>query len=118
MMPIRCGEIKKIIMFTITFLRQFRIGEYAIFDFSVAFLGLAILSPLLSWLCRKLFKLEIPKKNWVLLTLPIGIATHLITGPITPMTRNFLDPTGHYILKVVILCLVFFGLRNIKKIKT
>jgi len=104
-------------MLTITSLRQFRIGEYAIFDFTVAFIGLAILSPLLSWLCRKLFKLEIPKKNWIILTLPIGIVTHLITGPITPMTKNFLDPAGHYILKIFILALLFFGLRNIRKIK-
>ena len=104
-------------MFTITFLRQFRIGEYAIFDFTVAFLGLALLSPLLSWLFSKIFRLEIPKKNWVFLTLPIGIATHLIIGPITPMTRNFFDPHGHYALKVVILGLVVLGLRNIKRVK-
>jgi len=104
-------------MLTITLLRQFRIGEYALFDFVAAFLGIALLSPLLSWLCRKLFKLEIPKKNWMILTLPIGIATHLITGPITPMTKDFLDPAGHYFLKIFILALLFFGLRNIRKIK-
>jgi hypothetical protein len=103
-------------MLTISFLRQFRIGEYALFDFVVAFLGIALLSPFLSWLFRKFFKLEIPKKNWVFLTLPIGIMTHLITGPITPLTENFLDLGGHYVLKVVILTLLFFGLRNIKKV--
>jgi len=104
-------------MIPIDFLRQFRIGEYAIFDFSVAFLGLFLLSPLFSWLFLKLFNLEIPKKNWVFLTLPIGIVTHLITGPITPLTRNFLDPHGYYILKIFILVLLFLGLRNIRKIK-
>ena len=104
-------------MLSISFLRQFRIGDYAIFDLGVAFLGMALLAPLLSWLFRKLFKLEIPKKNWVILTLPIGIATHLITGPITPMTRNFIDPNGHYFLKIIILGLLYLGLRNIKKIK-
>jgi len=103
-------------MNTIHLLRQFRIGEYAIFDFAVAFLGLALLAPILSWLCRKIFKLEIPKKNWVFLALPIGIVTHLITGPITPMTRNFIDPTGHYFLKVIILGLSALGLLNIKRI--
>ncbi|MFZ2188060.1 MAG: hypothetical protein WAV73_00665 [Candidatus Moraniibacteriota bacterium] len=103
-------------MLTVTFLRQFRIGEYAIFDFTVAFLGLALLSPLLSWLCRKIFKLEVPKKNWVFLTLPIGILAHLIAGPITPMTRDFVDPGGHYVLKTIILGLLVLGLLNIKKI--
>jgi hypothetical protein len=104
-------------MLTVTFLRQFRIGEYAIFDFTVALLGLALLSPLLSWLCRKFFKLEVPKKNWVFLTLPIGIVTHLIIGPITPMTRDFIDLSGHYTLKVIILGLLVLGLMNTRKIK-
>ncbi|MFA5961881.1 MAG: hypothetical protein WC848_04325 [Parcubacteria group bacterium] len=103
-------------MFSISYLRHFRFGEYAIFDFGVAFLGLFLLSPLLSWLFRKLFNLEIPKKNWVFLTLPIGIVTHLITRPITPLTKNFLDPHSHYLLKITIFILLFLGLRNIKKV--
>jgi hypothetical protein len=104
-------------MLSISYLRHFRLGEYALCDFVAAFLGIAMLSPLLSWLFLKIFKLTIPKKNWLFLTLPIGIVTHLITGPVTPLTRNFLDPHGHYTLKVIILALLFFGLRNIKKIK-
>ena len=104
-------------MIPIDFLRQFRIGEYAIFDFVAAFLGIALLSPLLSWMFLGIFRLKIPKKNWLILTLPIGIVTHLIAGPITPLTRDFLDPHGHYLLKVFIVVLLFFGLQNIKKIK-
>jgi len=103
-------------MTTIEFLRQFRIGGYAIFDFVVAFLGIYLLSPLLSKIFLK-FKIIIPKSNWVFLTLPIGILAHLIVGNITPMTRNFIDINGHYILKILILILLFFGLRNIKIIK-
>ncbi len=104
-------------MVPIEFLRQFRIFEYAIFDFIAAFLGMYLLAPLLSKIFLKLFKLDIPKHNWLYLTLPIGITTHLLVGKITPMTKDFIDPSGHYIVKIFILILLFLGIRNIK-IKT
>lgn len=103
-------------MIPIEFLRQFRFGGYAIFDVAVSFLGIYLLSPLLSKVFLKL-KVNIPKENWLFLTLPIGILAHLLFGKITPMTRNFIDPHGYYILKLLILALLIFGLRGIKIIK-
>jgi len=103
-------------MIPIEFLRQFRFGGYAIFDFTAVFLGMYLLSPLLSKIFLKL-RIDIPKKNWLFLALPIGILAHLIVGNITPMTRNFFDVHGHYILKVLIICLLFFGLKRIKIVK-
>ncbi len=103
-------------MNTLEYLRQFRIGEYAIFDFAVSFLGIYLLSPLLSRLFLKL-RIKIPKQNWLFLTLPLSILTHLLIGTITPMTANFLDTGGHYILKIVIIGLCFFGIRGIKRVK-
>jgi hypothetical protein len=103
-------------MIPIEFLRQFRFGEYAIFDFVVAFIGIYLLAPLFSKLFKKI-RLDIPKKNWLFLTLPLGIFTHLLVGNITPMTRDFVDIGGHYILKIVIIILLFFGLKGIKVIK-
>ncbi len=103
-------------MIPIEFLRQFRFGEYAIFDFIAAFLGIYLLSPLLSKLFLK-FKINIPKQNWLFLTLPISILAHLLVRNITPMTRDFIDIRNHYILKILILALLFFGLRGIKIIK-
>jgi hypothetical protein len=49
--------------------------------------------------------------------LPIGIISHLLCGDMTPMTRNFFDPNGHYLLKIFILVLLFLGIRKIKIIK-
>jgi len=98
----------------ITYLRQFRITGYAVFDFAAAFLGIFLLSPVLSKLAGKA-GLEIPKINWLYLTLPIGTATHLLTGNITPLTKNFIELRGHYGLKAVMIGLVFLGLRNIKR---
>lgn len=103
-------------MIPVEFLRQFRIGEYAIFDLATAFVGVYLASFLLSWLFRKI-RVDIPRISWVLLTLPIGIATHLIIGRITPMTKNFLDIHGHYVLKIVLIGLLLLGLRGIKIIK-
>jgi hypothetical protein len=103
-------------MITIDFLRQFRILGFAIFDLSVAFLGILILSPILSWLFRKL-GVEIPKKSWIFWTLPIGIITHLLIGRKTPMTMQFIDPSGHYVLKVFIVALLILGIIGVKRRK-
>ncbi len=103
-------------MIPIEFFRQFRVGEYAVFDFVVAFLGIFILSPLLSKLFSKI-KLNIPRKSWVYLTLPIGIISHLLAGSITPLTRDFIDIHSHYILKIIIFGLIFFGTKDIRIIR-
>lgn len=103
-------------MITIDFLRQFRIAGFAIFDLSTAFLGILILSPILSWLFRKL-GVEIPKRSWIFWTLPIGIITHLIIGRKTPMTMQFIDPSGHYVLKIFILVLLILGMMGVKRRK-
>lgn len=104
-------------MITIEVLRQFRIGGYALFDITVAFLGMFVLSPLLSKLFFKL-NVEIPRKNWLFLTLPISILTHVLIGNMTLMTKNFLDIRSHYVLKLLILILLFFGLKGIKIVKS
>lgn len=103
-------------MISIEYLRSFRLGEYAIFDLASSFLGVLILSPFLIRLFR-LIHLEIPLSSWMLFTIPIGIFTHIITSNHTPMTKYFLDPSGHYILKIFIIALLIVGLRGISLIK-
>jgi len=103
-------------MIPIEFLRQFRFSGYAIFDFVAAFLGIYLLSPLLSKIFLK-FRIDIPKQNWLFLTLPISIFIHLLVGRITPMTRDFIDIHNHYILKVLILSLLILGIKGIKIVK-
>jgi hypothetical protein len=103
-------------MHIIDFLRQFRVGGLAIFDFAVAFLGIFLIAPFLSKIFRKL-GLEIPRCSWVFFTLPIGIIVHMLIGKITPMTKEFLDPSGHYFLKVIVVVLFILGLISIKRIR-
>ena len=100
----------------IEFLRQFRFGGFAIFDFTLAFLGIYLISPLLSKIFLKI-RIRVPKVNWLFLTLPIGVVFHLIFGAYTPMTKNVFDINGHYILKIIILLLLILGLRGIKIVK-
>jgi hypothetical protein len=103
-------------MIPIEFLRQFRVGGYAIFDFAAVFLGFYLLAPLLSKIFRKI-RLDISRRSWLFLALPIGILTHLAFGKMTPMTRDFIDLSGHYLLKIIILILLFFGIKNIRIVK-
>jgi len=103
-------------MISIEILRQYRITEYAIFDLVVSFLGMYLLSPLLTLLFRKI-RVTIPKINWVYLTLPIGIIAHLLFGTLTPMTKHFFDPSSHYILKIIIIGSLILGFRGIRIIR-
>ena len=97
-------------------LRQYRIGGYAIFDLAVSFLGVYLLSPLLSGFFR-FFHVEVPKQNWVFLTLPMSILVHLAVNNRTLMTKNFLDLQGHFLLKILIIALTIWGLWGIKIVK-
>ena len=99
-------------MITVEFLRHYRIFGYAIFDLSISFLGIGILSPILSRIFL-FFRIIIPKKNWLFLTLPIGIIAHILTGNHTLMTKNFIDPYANYILKILIVGLFILGMRGI-----
>lgn len=101
---------------TIESLRQPKILDFAIFDLVVSFLGIYLLAPLLSKLFLVL-KIDIPKQNWLYLTLPIGIFVHVIVGNFTPMTKSFLSLQGGYLLKILIIGLVVLGLRGIKFVK-
>lgn len=101
---------------TIELLRQFRVGGYALFDLVVSFFGIFILSPVLSKIFH-IVHLEIPRRSWLFFTLPIGIITHLAIGNRTPMTKDFLDPQGHFLLKILIIGLLLYGLKGITILK-
>ncbi len=100
----------------ITYVRQFRIFNFAIFDIAVSFLGMYLLSGFLSRMFLKI-GVEIPARSWILWALPIGVLAHLVSGQMTPMTKNLLDLNGHYILKIVILAFLVAGFVGIRLVK-
>lgn len=93
---------------TIEYLRSFRLAGYAIFDLTLAFVGIYLLAPVLSKLFLKI-GVVVPRISWVLLTLPLGILVHVLVGTNTMMVKDFLDPSGHYGLKIFILILTAWG---------
>lgn len=100
----------------IVFLRQFKLGSFAIFDLVLAYLGIYLLAPTLSKIMR-LLKLDVPRSTWVWLTLPIGILFHLLFAQNTPLNVMILDPSGNYLAKIVITLMTFIGITQVKRIK-
>ncbi len=98
------------------YLRSFRLGEYAIFDFVISFIGIYFISPFLTNFFLKL-KIYIPRISWMYFTLPIGFLFHLVFRVNTQMTMDLLDLNGHYLIKIIMVTLFIFGLKNIKRIK-
>lgn len=99
-------------MLTLEYIRQFRVFGYALFDLGVSFLGVYLLAPLLTKLFL-MFGVKISRKSWLLLTLPLSIAIHLLVGTMTQMTRDFFDIQGHYVIKILIIGLLILGTRGI-----
>lgn len=104
------------IMDFLGFLRQFRIGPIAIFDTALAYVGVFLVAPLLTKLFS-LFHLRISRTAWLWLTLPIAVIFHFVFRQNTPFMKMFLDPNGFYIAKIILLFMLFMGLRNIKVLK-
>lgn len=103
-------------MDAIIFLRQLRFGGYAIFDLVASLIGMALLAPFLSKLFRK-FGIEVPRRNWVLLTLPLALVAHVAVGRYTLMTRDLFDPRSHFFVKFIFVLSLALGLMDIKRAK-
>jgi hypothetical protein len=97
-------------------LRQYRILDYAIFDFAASFIGVYFLAPLLSKLFLKI-NIKISRLSWLYLTLPLSILIHLVFNQMTQMTQDFLSLDSHFVLKLVILGLLYLGLKDVKFVK-
>ena len=100
-------------METLEILRSFKIFGYAIFDLIISFGWIYLLAPRLSKLFLKMW-VEISRKSWLFLTLPIGILFHLIFQNITPMTRDLFDINDFYLIKILMIILLILWLKDIK----
>lgn len=104
-------------MFSIEYLRQFRIGPFAIFDIISSYLGILILSPILSWVASRM-NLKISTITWLWFTLPLAVIFHIIFRQSTPMMK-MLTNLGNYQFYIAILILIamtYMGFRKIHKI--
>ncbi len=98
-------------MITLEYLRSFRIYNFSVFDFTLAYLGIYLLVPLLNKLISFTHR-ELSHWQWMLLVLPISVIFHLATANMTPLTKLAIDPHGGYLLKAMLLAMLYFGLRR------
>lgn len=106
-------------MITLEYLRQFKIGPFAIFDTMAAYVGILIFSPILTWLMSKL-RIKIPIISWLWFTLPLSVIFHIIFHQSTPLMKILANP-GHlqfYIAIFILLAMTYMGLRKISKISS
>lgn len=96
----------------IKYLRLFRIGQFAIFDFTISYIGFYILSPLIIKLF-KYFNMTVTIANIMWLVLPLSILIHIIIGNHTPLTKMFLDTSDYYFIKIVIVYMIYAGLKGV-----
>lgn len=100
----------------IPYLRQFRVGPFAIFDIAISYLGIYLLSPLLIKLFAKIH-VRTTLSTWMFLTLPIGVIFHVVFSQNTPLMKMLLDLGGHYLEKAILLSMVVMGIRSMQVIK-
>ncbi len=104
-------------MMSIEYLRDFRVGSITLFDTTLAFAGVLILSPILTWLASKAH-LKIPTVSWLWFTIPVSVIFHAIFKQNTPLMKMLANPgqLEFYIAIVVLLAMVYMGVRKISKI--
>lgn len=99
-------------------LRQYKIGPFAIFDTVTAYLGIFLIAPLLTKLFYKIH-INISRAGWLWLTLPISVIFHLVFRQNTPLMKILSDPFKFefYLVVVVLLFMIYMGLRKIKSLE-
>lgn len=104
-------------MISLEYLRQFRVGPFTIFDTLASYIGILILSPVLTWLVSRL-RLKIPTISWLWFTLPLSVIFHIIFHQSTPLMKILANPrqAQFYIAIIVLLAMTYMGFRKISKI--
>jgi hypothetical protein len=93
-------------MNTISYLRSFKIGPFAIFDFLASYILIYIISPILINLFSKI-NIKITKAQLFWSVIPLSIIFHIIFKQQTPLTKLFLDPKGGYFVKLIVLFMTY-----------
>lgn len=106
-------------MVSIEYLRQFRIGQFAIFDITISYVGILLLSPILTWLASRLH-LKIPITSWLWFTLPLSVVFHIIFRQSTPLMNILTNPRNFqfYIAVFILLSMTYMGCSKISKISS
>ncbi|MDH5533063.1 MAG: hypothetical protein OEX81_01410 [Candidatus Pacebacteria bacterium] len=96
-------------------LRSFKIGPFAVFDFAISYLIVYLIAPLLVKISKKI-KFPISKTQWLWLVVPFSVLSHIISGEMTPLTKMFINRDGDILVKVIVLFMLYMGIRRPKKL--
>jgi len=104
---------------SLEYLRQWRVGQFTVFDTVASYVGILILSPILSWLMSRL-DLKVPLISWLWLTMPLSVIFHLIFNQSTPLMKVLTNPRtfDFYIAVIILLVMTYLGLRKVRRIST
>jgi len=104
---------------SLEYLRQWRVGQFTVFDTVASYVGILILSPILSWLMSRL-DLKVPLISWLWFTMPLSVIFHLIFNQSTPLMKVLTNPRtfDFYIAVIILLVMTYLGLRKVRRIST
>lgn len=104
-------------MFSLEYLRSFRIGPFTIFDTVGSYVGVLILSPILIWLASRL-RLHIPLSSWLWFTLPLAVLFHVIFQQSTPLMKILTNPVRYefYIAVIILVAMTYMGFRKVSRV--
>lgn len=94
------------------FLRHYRIGPFSVFDFAVSYLGFWLLAPYIIKLFARI-NVNFTKANIMWLVLPLSVLIHLAVSRHTPLTKMVIDPNNYYLLKILLMIMIYFGFRKV-----
>jgi hypothetical protein len=75
-------------------LRKYRVGPFAIFDFSMSFLAAALVAPLV--------KNYVSRERLLWGVIPLGVATHELFRLRTPLNKMVLGPDTNILAQLVV----------------
>ena len=102
-------------MDNLNFIRQFKIGPFAIFDTVISYIGLFLLAPILTKMFR-IMRLEISLASWLWFVLPLSIVFHFFFSQQTPLMKLLVSSNG-YIAIIILLAMAYMGVRTIRVIR-
>ena len=104
-------------MITLEYLRDFKVGPFTMFDTTLAFVGVLIVSPILTWLVAKL-NYKVPLVSWLWFTVPVSIIFHAIFQQDTPLIKILTDPhtLAFYVAIIVLVFMTYMGTINVSKL--
>ena len=91
-------------MSTIDYLRSFRVGPFAVFDFAASFVAAYVIGEYM-----------FPNQTMALLwgVIPLSILAHVLAGKMTPLARMVMEPNAYWVPKLIVLFCVVQMVQNI-----